>query len=168
MSIPFSRSTRSLASDSFRPALIGLTLAILTLMALILWFFLANISLYQSSATAVLQADGQIQASFSSDIFPEIKPGQSAIFRLGQTGDQRPVVVPAQVFDTQGGSDDVIFIITDTTNLPVELGEQTEGRVDVETESISPVELLLRASGKFLSRNRSSEETQTTPASSSP
>jgi hypothetical protein len=155
-------------SDSFRPALIGLALAILTLTALIVWFFLARISLYQSSGSAVLLADGQIQASFSNEIFSQIKPGQAAVFRLGQTGDQRPVTIPAQVFDTQGGAEKVIFIVTDATSLPIDLGDQTEGRVDVETESISPVELLLRASGKFLSRNRAAEEPQSTPGSLSP
>jgi hypothetical protein len=168
VSIPFSRSTRSLMSDSFRPALIGLALAILTMTALILWFFLARITLYQSSATATLQEDGQIRASFSAETFAQIKPGQAAIFRLGQAGDQRPVTIPAQVFDTQGGNEDVLLIITDASALPVDFSANQEGRVDVKTESIAPVELLLRAAGKFLSRNQTAAETQTAPQTTSP
>jgi hypothetical protein len=157
-----------LTSDSFRPALIGLALAILTLAALIIWFFLARISLYQSSAKAFLQQDGQIVASFSSETFSQIKPGQTAVFRMGQAGDQRPVTIPAMIFDTQGGNEKVIVTITDASNLPADLVGQQDGRVDVETEAIAPAELLLRASGKFLARNRAPAETQAEPSTTAP
>jgi hypothetical protein len=155
-------------SDSFRPAMIGLALAILTMTALILWFFLARITLYQSSASAVLQEDGQILASFSAETFAQIQPGQAAVFRMGQAGDQRPVTLPAQVFDTQGGNEKVIVIITDPNALPANIAANQEGRVDVETESIPPVELLLRAAGKFLSTNQAAPTPQTNPQSTSP
>jgi hypothetical protein len=162
MSIPFSRSTRSLGVDSFRPALIGLGLAILTLIALIAWFFLARITLYQSSDGAKLKQDGQIIAAFPEGTFSQLKPGQTAILRLGQAGDQRQVSIPAVVFDTQGGSEQVVLIVTDVSALPETATEETPGRVDVEVEYITPAELLLRASGKFLTRGRDSTNSQPT------
>ncbi len=166
MSVPFSRSTRSLTLDSFRPALIGLGFAILILLALILWFFLAKVTLYQSSSTATLGKDGQIIASFPAEAFSQIKPGQAAVLRLGQEGDQRPISVPAMVFDTQGGNENVILIVKDAGNLPEALTEDLPGRVDVEVEYISPANLLGRASGKFMARgnlpsnSQSSSDTQ--------
>ena len=168
MSIPFSRSTRSLALDNFRPAMIGLVLAGLTLLALIIWFFFARISLFQSSSTAVLKTDDQVIASFPAEIFNQIKPGQTATLRLGLDGDQRPLTIPAVVFDTQGGSDQVILVITDFSNLPLDRSEELKARVDVETEAIHPVELLMRASGRFLSRGSQSPHPQSTPNSSQP
>ena len=165
MSIPFSRSTRSLTSDSFRPALIGLALAIVTLVALIVWFLLARISIYQSSTSAVLQPDGQVVASFPEETFARLQNGQAALLRLGQTGDQRPVSLPAVVFDTQGGSEQVILVITDASALPDGLAEGSKGRVDVETEKISPAELLLRASGKFLASGRTTTSSPAPPSS---
>jgi hypothetical protein len=162
MSIPFSRSTRSLNLDSFRPALIGLALAILTLLALIAWFFLAHVTLYQTSDSANLKQDGQIIAAFPANTFSRLKPGQTAILRLGQAVDQRQVSVPAVVFDTQGGNEQVVLIITDVSALPGAITEDTPGRVDVEVEHITPAELLLRASGKFLTRGGAPTDTQPT------
>jgi hypothetical protein len=163
MSIPFSRSTRSLTLDSFRPALIGLALAILTLLALLTWFFLARVTLYQTSASANLKPDGQIIAAFPAETFSQLKPGQAAILRLGQAGDQRQVSIPAVVFDTQGGNEQVVLIVTDVSALPGTLTEETPGRVDVEVEYITPAELLLRASGKFLTRGHAPIESKPTP-----
>jgi hypothetical protein len=162
MSIPFSRSTRSLTLDSFRPALIGLALAILTLLALIAWFFLARITLYQSSASASLKQDGQIIAAFPAETFTQLKPGQTAILRLGQAGDQRQVSVPAVVFDTQDGNEQVVLIVTDVSTLPGTIQGEMPGRVDVEVEYIAPAELLLRASGKYLTRGRVTTDSQPT------
>lgn len=165
MSIPFSRSTRSLVSDSYRPAMIGLGLAVVTLVALIIWFFLARVSIYQASANATLKADGQIVASFPAETFAQIQPGQEGILRLGQAGDQRPLSVPVMVFDTQGGAEQVILIVSDYSALPENLPDETPGRVDIVTERIAPADLLLRASGKFLSRGPSDSASATaTPA----
>jgi hypothetical protein len=166
VTIPFSRSTRSLSRDRYRPAVIGLVLAILTLIALIAWLFLARVTLYQTSTSAVLNQDGQVVAGFPSEVFSQIQPGQSALLRLGQGSDQRPVTIPLIVFDTQGGEDSVILVISDYSDLPALPAGEVEGRVDVETDTTSPFELLLRASGKFLSQGRipaSPQATQKSP-----
>lgn len=160
LSIPFSRSTRSLTLDSFRPTMIGLALAGLTLLALIIWFFFARIGLFQSSTSAVLQADDQIIASFPAEVFDQLKPGQQATLKLGLNGDQKPATIPAVVFDTQGGSEAVILVITDFSAVPPARSEDLSGRVDVQTEAIHPLELLLRASGKFLNRGSQSPDSQ--------
>lgn len=132
--------------------MIGLVLAGLTLLALIFWFFFAQIGLYQSSSSAVLKTDDQVIASFPEEVFAQIKPGQKATLMLGLSGDQRPLTIPVVVFDTQGGSEAVTLVITDYSEVPVSRTEEMSGRVDVQTEAIHPVELLLRASGKFLNR----------------
>jgi len=145
--------------------MIGLALAIVTLVALIAWFLLGRIALYQSSTSAELQLDGQIVASFPIETFNKLKYGQNALLRLGQSGDQRPVSLPAVVFDTQGGNEQVILVLADVSTLPDGVAEGTKGRVDVETEKISPAELLLRASGKFLAGGRAATPAPATPAS---
>jgi len=145
--------------------MIGLALAIVTLVALIAWFLLGRIALYQSSTSAELQLDGQIVASFPVETFNKLKNGQNALLRLGQSGDQRPVSLPAVVFDTQGGNEQVILLLADVSTLPDGVAEGTKGRVDVETEKISPAELLLRASGKFLAGGRAATPAPATPAS---
>jgi len=145
--------------------MIGLALAIVTLVALIAWFLLGRIALYQSSTSAELQLDGQIVASFPVETFNKLKYGQNALLRLGQSGGLRAVSLPAVVFDTQGGNEQVILVLADVSTLPDGVAEGTKGRVDVETEKISPAELLLRASGKFLAGGRAATPAPATPAS---
>lgn len=97
-----------------------------------------------------------------------LKPGQTASLRLGQGGDQRPISIPASVFDTQGGKEKVLLLITDYTDLPGTIPEALQGRVDVEAEYISPLELLLRASGRYFSREADITAPQATEAVTQP
>lgn len=165
LSIPFSRSTRSLVLDSFRPGVIAMLLAILILASLIIWFIAAKVTIYQSSETASLKQDGMIEASFTAEGFATIKPGQKALLRLGQGPDSRPISIPTSVFDTGEGKDRVLLLITDYSALPFEITDELNGRVDIEVEYISPLELVMRATGQFLNRGGVSSNS-TSPSNS--
>lgn len=154
MSIPFSRSLRSLSLDSYRPARIGLVLGMVLLLVLILWFFFAKITIYQSSEGAIIDESGQITAEFSPQAIAQITPGQTAILRLAGHGDQQLISIPAIVYDLNSDNHEVIFYITDPSGLPESIPEGLTGRVDVEVEHISPFELVMRATGKFFNQTQ--------------
>jgi hypothetical protein len=79
MSLSFSRSTRTITNDTFRPSLVGLTIAILVLVAWGAWFAVARAPLYESSATLELTREGEILARFDDKPFSQIRPGQTAV-----------------------------------------------------------------------------------------
>jgi multidrug resistance efflux pump len=55
MATPFSRTMHSLAADRFQRSLLGILLAVALLGAWVTWFFLAQVTLYEVSATARLE-----------------------------------------------------------------------------------------------------------------
>src|SRR5687768_3541720 len=55
MSIPFSRSIRSLAADGFRRSRVGMLIAVVLLTLWAAWFCLARVTLYEVTATARLE-----------------------------------------------------------------------------------------------------------------
>ena len=96
MTVPFSRSLRSLGIDSFRASLIGMILAVLIVFALIAWFFLAKVTLYEYSSSITFNEDGRIYAEFSSEAMPRLRPGESAILRITLPGENRQVSLPTR------------------------------------------------------------------------
>ncbi len=154
MAVQFSRSLRSLAMDSFRPSLIGLSLAILTMLALVAWFFLARVTLYEISQSAQINQDGRVKASFTPEAMNRLRPGQAAVFRPHTSGDQRAVALPAVVYDLQRGKDDVEVLVQADAEQATQLTAGLSGQVEVEVEYVTPITLVMRASGKFLNRAR--------------
>lgn len=57
MTTPFIRTVRSLDSDNPTPQILGVLLAVVLLGAWVAWFLLADVSLYEVSTTASLQAE---------------------------------------------------------------------------------------------------------------
>jgi multidrug resistance efflux pump len=55
MSIPFSRSIRSLAADGFRRSRVGMLIAVVLLTLWAVWFCLARVTLYEVTTTARLE-----------------------------------------------------------------------------------------------------------------
>jgi hypothetical protein len=140
--------------DGFRPSIIGLVLGIIVVFSLLVWFFLAQVTLYRSSETATLSPEGMISAEFPSETIAQIQPGQSGVWRMETGQDQRPVAIPVIVYEIHPGGNQVTFYATDTTALPDPIPEGLKGRVDVEVEYVTPADLVLRASGKFLEGSR--------------
>jgi hypothetical protein len=154
VSIQFSRSMRSLRLDSFRATRIGLAFAIFIMLALIVWFFVAKVTLYEVSTSLEVNADGKLMATFPKEARPRLRPGMPAILRLTQGTDQPTLTLPAVVFDLPRDGEQVeILVISNALPLDSQQGELT-GQVDVEVEYITPAELVLRTSGKFLNRSQ--------------
>jgi hypothetical protein len=147
--------------DGFRPSLIGLVLGIMVIFSLLIWFFLARVTLYRSSEQAALTPDGMISAEFSPETIAQIQPGQPGVWRMETGQDQRPVSIPVVVYEIQPDGNKVIFYATDTSALPDPIPDGLQGRVDVEVEYVTPADLVLRASGKFLEGSRIPTSPQT-------
>jgi hypothetical protein len=151
VSIPFSRSMRSLNTDNYRPSLVGAVVGAVLLMAWVAWFFLARITIYETGQiTSVTQA-GQIVVDFPAEAHGRIQIGQSALLRFdGAVGDQLGAV-PAVVYEvhTQGQDDPVqaeLFALSSA----VALYDDLAGQAEIEIERPSPADLVLRASGQLI------------------
>ncbi|MBP1703603.1 MAG: hypothetical protein H6Q38_2710 [Chloroflexi bacterium] len=154
MSIQFSRSMRSLKVDSYRASLVGILLASGILLALVVWFFTAQITLYEVSNSLSLTEDGRLIAHFPAESMARIHQGQTAILRATVGSDQSVVSLPAMVFTTQPDSSDVEISIT-TNDVPENLlTGSLKGQVDVEAEYVTPSVLVMRAMGKYLTRSQ--------------
>ena len=74
--------------------------------------------------------------------------------RLFSAADQPPVVVPGIVYDIPSGSQEAEILVM-TQDLPENgISQNTTGQVEVAVEQITPLALVLRTSGKYLSGNQ--------------
>ncbi|HZQ06092.1 MAG TPA: hypothetical protein VFD70_05890 [Anaerolineae bacterium] len=89
MSLSFSRSTRTLTNDTFRPSLVGSVIALLVLGVWGSWFALARAPVYEVSAEAQVTRDGQVIARFADNAFARIRPGQTAVLIDSASGEPR-------------------------------------------------------------------------------
>jgi hypothetical protein len=154
MSIHFSRSMRSLNIDSFQASRIGLILGSILVLVLIIWFLFAKVGLYAVSQEVGFNPDGRFMATFSKEEMARVQIGQNALVRIFSTADQPPLVVSGIVFDIPSGSQQAEILVL-TQDLPENgISQNTTGQVEVEVERITPLELVLRTSGKYLSGNQ--------------
>ena len=154
MSIPFSRSMRSLKADSFRPALVGLLLAMALLIAWAAWFFLARITLHETGQIVLTTKGGLVVADFSPEALGRIQRGQPALLHLdGITGDQAgttPAIVTSVTNQAQEGRVRVELFAPVSDVFPIPLQDGLTGQVEIEVEHISPATFVMRASGQFI------------------
>ena len=154
MSIPFSRSMRSLKADSVRPTLVGLLLAMTLLITWAAWFFLARITLYETGRVVLTTKGGIVVASFSPGALGRIQRGQPALLSLdGITGDQAgttPAIVTNVANQAQEGWVRVELFAPATTAFPTPIQDGLTGSVEIEVEHISPATFVMRASGQFI------------------
>jgi hypothetical protein len=154
VSIQFSRSMRSLRLDSFRATRIGLVFAIIIMLALIVWFFMAKVTLYEVGSSMEWNVDGKLMVTFPKEALSRLRPGMPAILRLPQSTDQPAMTIPAVVFDLPREGEQVeILVLSGAQPLDTQQGKLT-GQVEVEVEYVTPAELVLRSSGKFLDRSQ--------------
>lgn len=154
MSVPFSRSLRSLHIDSFRASLIGMVLALFVVVGLIIWFFLARLTIYEYSTGFSVTEDGRFYASFQPESMPRIRSGQSALLRLTFSEDGQQVTLPALVVNKIPSENQVeILVMGGALPAGIDPGELS-ARVEVEAEYISPANLVMRASGQYLNREQ--------------
>jgi len=150
VSIQFSRSMRSLSLDSYRASQIAMVLATILMLALILWFLLAKVTLYESSSTVNLTEDGRVIAVFRPESMRRIQPGQKGYLRLNTRADQPVVSYPAVVVSIDAETNEVEFFIYPGENPQEFQPGKLDGRIDVVAETITPARLVLRATGKYL------------------
>jgi len=149
MSLQFSRSMRALRVDSFRPARVGLFLAIVLMSGLIAWFFAAKVTIFENSTSLQFSEDGRLMANFTPEGMKRIRKGQTATLQIDAGADQPGESLPAMVFDTQPDSN-VAEILVKVAQVPDSLKSGgLSGRVEVEVEYATPAQLLLRISGKY-------------------
>jgi hypothetical protein len=154
MSIHFSRSMRSLNIDSFQASRVGLIVGIGLVFALIIWFLFAKVSMYAVSQEVGFNQDGRFVATFSKEEMARVQVGQEALVRIFSATDQPPLVIPGFVFDIPHGGQEAEILVT-TEELPENSPSQDiTGQVEVEVERITPLALVLRTSGKYLSGNQ--------------
>jgi hypothetical protein len=163
VSIQFSRSLRSLHIDSYRSAQIGLVIASVVLLALIIWFFSATVTLYQSASEVAISEDGKILAQFSPESINRVHLGQRAILRLSQGADQPVLTLPAYVFDK---TNDQVEIILLEDQLPAGWeGEAGSSQLQVAVDHLTPAALVLRALGRTMNQPNLPVNSQTSKES---
>lgn len=154
MSLPFSRSVRSLDIDSYRASRIGMILALVIIIVLLAWFFLAKVTLYEVSSDLTFTEDGRVLAYFPEESLKRIQPGQPVILRVYYDPDQATLTLPAMVISTEkdGEQVEIIVISEDVSSLPLQ--EDLTGQVQVEIEYVTPATLVRRASGSYLNNSQ--------------
>lgn len=146
---------RSLASDSFRASVVGLSLGMVVLLLWLGWFFLARITVYETSQNATMSAAGEVVAYYGPTALGRVLPGQSALVRIaGGTATGLPQTLPAVVMDVKEESSRArVRVDLYALDLPADLmiGQTgLAGQADIEVEYVSPAVLVMRASGQFL------------------
>lgn len=151
MSVPFSRSLRSMHVDSFRASLIGMILAVLLVFALIGWFLLAKVSMYEYSSKVSFQDDGRIFATFEEDAMPRIRTGQTGILHLDLGEDTGQISLPILIVGKEADQNRAEFLVMEGT-VPSGISvKEAPAQLEVEVEYISPIQLVMRASGQYFS-----------------
>jgi hypothetical protein len=146
---------RSLASDSLRASVVGLSLGILVLLLWLGWFFLARITVYETSQSATMATSGEVVAYYVPTALSRILPGQSALVRFTTgTATGLPQTVPAVVMDVkEEAARDRVRVRLHVLDIPSDLMVGQAGlaaQADIEVEYVSPAVLVMRASGQFL------------------
>jgi len=159
---------RSLKTDSFRASRIGLILASFLMLALVFWFFLARVALYETSSDLSGSQDGRVLVNFDEEALARIQQGQTALLRLGGSASQRSLPVKAMVYSVDREMNQVELLILEG-DVPADfLSGKLTGQAEIEVERITPAELVLRTSGKFLSNNDVQLSPQTNSGTQSP
>jgi hypothetical protein len=145
---------RSLQLDSFRASRLGLAFALALMLGLIVWFFRAKVTLYEISTSLEVGPEGKLLAAFPKEALSRLRPGMPAILRLSQGADQPPITLPAVVFNLPREGEQVEVVVFSGA-LPLDAsGSRLTGQVEVEVDYVTPAELVLRASGKYLNRSQ--------------
>ena len=153
MSTPFSRSMRALQDDSYHLSLAGLLVAIVCLVTWATWFFLAQMTLYETGRIVSVTRDGTIVADFPLEALPRIRRGQPAFVfpqdtEGGSTGPFAAVVSDVNPQTDKNRVEVVLYPKTDMLALTIPKDRMT-GQVEIEVDHVSPAGLMMRASGQF-------------------
>lgn len=171
MSSPFSRTMRSLHADSFRPMLVGLIGASILIAIWCIWFFFAQVTLYEHSLVARVTKGEIIVAEFSAEALNRIQQGQPARLNIDGAMGQQVGSISAIVTDIikpstseQKETGEVKLFSFAEASSPIRFEEELTGQVEIEVEHISPAKLVMRASGLFVDTPKISLSPQSNPS----
>ena len=143
MSIQFSRSTRSLNNDSGSVGLIAAVSMVTVVIAWLLWFFFAQVPLYETSRDFTVRRDGHLMVQFSEEALTRIQPGQKADFLPlitdNKLGESRSVLVMNTPAST-GQREKTVEIYIDVPPTP-----DTAGEIRIIVDHVSPFALVLQS-----------------------
>ena len=154
MSLPFSRSIRSLDIDSYRASRIGMILAIVIMILLFAWFFFVKVTLYEVSSDLTFTEDGYVLAYFPKEALSRIQSGQPVILRLYSDPDQAALTLPGLVISTEKDGEQVQILMISEEAFSLPPPEDLTGQAQVEVEYVTPATLVRRASGSFLNNSQ--------------
>lgn len=140
--------------DSFRASLLGMILGGITVAALIAWFFLAKVTLYEFSSGVEVTEEGRLLATFRPEAAQRVRPGMSALVRVSGIPEQKPLTLPALVFDRQQGSNQAEIILFDQASAAGLAQEGVTTQMEVKVEYLTPAALVMRATGRYFSNNQ--------------
>lgn len=157
MAMVFSRTLRALEADRPQPATGALLLAIALLGSWLIWFFHADLTRYEVTDHARLEAVSPgalgIVAEFPASVaLDSIRPGQSARMRVHGFPWPRHGGLSATVVRIVGAVADgevrVKLAVPPDSETPIPLRVGLSGSVVIAVERVSPAELVLRAIGR--------------------
>lgn len=163
MATPFARSMRSLQTDRAQITLVILVLAMIIVVAWIVWFFGAQITIYETSMNAQMTSSNTMVAYFPPGSQGRIKQQQYALVTLdgvvgGKIGTFPALVTRVENQPTQDRIAAHLFIMPEHSN-PQFLHTGLTGWVEVESSYMSPALLVMRTLGHFAD----TPEIQTSP-----
>jgi hypothetical protein len=151
MALSFSRSMRSLHSDSFRPSLVALSITIVLVLAWGAWLVLASVALYETSQDWQVTRDGSLIVRFPEETVARLHPGQPATLTIPTGPNQPPQTLSAMVADIPSRTQN--HLAPDTVKVALLSGslpkDAASGELKIEVERVSPLTLLARASNQL-------------------
>ena len=154
MSLPFSRSIRSLNIDSYQASRIGMALGILIIVALVLWFFLVKVTIYEFSTDLDYKETGILTAGFPKENLKKITAGQPAIIQIDLGPNQPDITLTGMVVETDSTQETAELVILSEEITQIPLDEDISGQVQVEVEYVTPAMLVRRASGMYVNNSQ--------------
>ena len=151
MAISFSRSMRSLQSDSFRPSLATLIIASILVAAWFAWLVFASVTLYETSQDWQIERDGSLIVRFPEKTIARLRPGQTAILEIQADPNQPPQQLKAIVADIPSRTQNHLAADTVKVTLLSKVlpKDAAGGEIKIAVESVSPLTLITRASGQL-------------------
>ena len=153
MSIPFSQSMQSLHGDHGRASLWGISLAITLLLLWGGWFFAPSLTVHTTGSLTGRTRSGDVIATFGPQESTQLRLGQAALIYPTNTT-SGVTILPATILEVDlgdpGEAAKVRLYPESIVDVDTLFANGVSGEVKVETETISPAVLLLRATGQLV------------------
>jgi hypothetical protein len=153
MSVSFPQTMRSLKSENIRPSLFALIIIILLLAGWFMWFFFANVPVYQASTDLTINREGLLVATYSKQVASKIRLGQPVTLKLKQTTDHAAANLNGVVMDILKTTDEKYRNVEIYLFSPEEIPSSPSGQVMIEVDSVSPASLVVESTGQLLQDN---------------